>query len=254
MIKQFTQQSPQEAFLEVRELHYSAGSQEPFHAHEQGQLIYPVSGVAKIRSEQNVWVVAPGHALWLPGRLPHGLEAIGNVVTHNLYMTPTASAAFSRHSRSLAITPLFQSLTAAGLEKTTDPQRSQLLHDLLHNELLRLQDIALCHITLPHDRRIRQLCDALCSDLSQRETLAWWGKRVGASERTLARLFREETQLSFTEWRQQMHLVEAVCHLARGTTISNLSSTLGYASSSAFIAMFRKKLGVSPQRYIGRYL
>ncbi|SQA97178.1 AraC-like ligand binding domain [Cedecea neteri] len=254
MIKQFTQQSPQEAFLEVRELHYSAGSQEPFHAHEQGQLIYPVSGVAKIRSEQNVWVVAPGHALWLPGRLPHGLEAIGKVVTHNLYMTPAASNAFSRHSRSLAVTPLFQSVTVAGLEKPADPQRSQLLHDLLHNELLRLQDIALCHITLPHDRRIRQLCDALCSDLSQRETLAWWGKQVGRERknagqavpgRNPAQLYRMATANapggSRLPPRARHHHQQSLQH-AR------------YASSSAFIAMFRKKLGVSPQRYIGRYL
>ncbi|WP_279048372.1 AraC family transcriptional regulator [Cedecea davisae] len=214
MIKQFTQQSPQEAFLEVRELHYSAGSREPFHAHEQAQLIYPVSGVAKIRSEQNVWVVAPGHALWLPGRLPHGLDAIGKVLTHNLYMTPA------------------------------DAQRASLLHDLL-----RLQDIALCHITLPHDRRIRQLCDALCSALSLRETLAWWGKQVGASERTLARLFREETQLSFTEWRQQMHLVEAVCHLARGTTISNLFSTSAMPAAARLSLCSGKSWGFPPEVY-----
>jgi len=162
------------------------------------------------------------------------------------------SARFAADCRSFSITPLFQSLTVAGLEKPTDSQRAQLLHDLLYNELLRLPTVSLCHVTLPKDRRIRQMCDALCHSLSQRETLAWWGKQVGASERTLARLFREETQLSFTEWRQQIHLVEAVCHLARGTSINQLSAVLGYASTSAFIAMFRKKLGVSPQRYIGR--
>jgi AraC-like DNA-binding protein len=33
-------------------------------------------------------------------------------------------------------------------------------------------------------------------------------------------------------------------------TVSKLAHELGYASASAFIAMFRKKLGVSPQRYI----
>lgn len=76
------------------------------------------------------------------------------------------------------------------------------------------------------------------------------GKKVGASERTLARLFREETQLSFSEWRQQIRLLEAVCNLARGVAVGQLAHELGYASPSAFIAMFRKKLGVSPQRYI----
>ena len=37
---------------------------------------------------------------------------------------------------------------------------------------------------------------------------------------------------------------------ARGVAVGQLAHELGYASPSAFIAMFRKKLGVSPQRYI----
>lgn len=219
MIKQFTQQSPQEAFLEVRELHYSAGSREPFHAHEQAQLIYPVSGVAKIRSEQNVWVVAPGHALWLPGRLPHGLDAIGKVLTHNLYMTPA------------------------------DAQRASLLHDLL-----RLQDIALCHITLPHDRRIRQLCDALCSALSLRETLAWWGKQVGASERTPRPTVPGRNPA-------QLYRVVPADASGRGGLPSGSrhhdQQPLQHPRLCQQQRVYRyvqEKAGGFPQRYIGRYL
>jgi AraC-like DNA-binding protein len=59
------------------------------------------------------------------------------------------------------------------------------------------------------------------------------GAKVGASERTLARLFREETHLSFSEWRQRIRLLEAVCNLARGVTVSKLAHELGYASASA---------------------
>ena len=221
----------------LRQLKYAPGSEEPVHQHEQGQLIYPQSGVAKIVTPQHIWLLSPGRAIWLPGGLPHGLQAVDRVVTQNLY-------------RGLAATPLLHTLIDAGLEDAIPPERMALLQALLADELQRLPAAALCHVTLPSDRRVRQVCDTLCRELDHTATLAWWGQKVGASERTLARLFREETHLSFSEWRQQIRLLEAVCNLARGVAVNTLAQELGYASASAFIAMFRKKLGVSPQRYI----
>ncbi|UPQ71165.1 AraC family transcriptional regulator [Kluyvera ascorbata] len=234
----------------LRQLKYAPGSEEPVHQHEQGQLIYPLSGVAKIVTPQHIWLLSPGRAIWLPGGLPHGLQAVDRVVTQNLYLSPQASRLFGNQCRGLAATPLLHTLIDAGLEDAIPPERMVLLQALLADELQRLPAAALCHVTLPSDRRVRQVCDTLCRELDHTATLAWWGQKVGASERTLARLFREETHLSFSEWRQQIRLLEAVCNLARGVAVNTLAQELGYASASAFIAMFRKKLGVSPQRYI----
>ena len=234
----------------LRQLKYTPGSEEAVHQHEQGQLIYPLRGVAKIVTPQHIWLLSPGRAIWLPGGLSHGLQAIDHVVTQNLYLTPQASRQFGLQCRGLAATPLLHTLIAAGLEETVSTERQALILALLSDELARLPASMLCHVILPSDRRVRQVCDTLCRELDHAATLAWWGQKVGASERTLARLFREETHLSFSEWRQQIRLLEAVCNLARGVTVSKLAHELGYASASAFIAMFRKKLGVSPQRYI----
>ncbi|TDQ21339.1 AraC family transcriptional regulator [Raoultella sp. BIGb0149] len=240
----------QHAIEGLRQLKYTPGSEEPVHQHEQGQLIYALRGVAKIVTPQHIWLLSPGRAVWLPGGMPHGLQAVDHVVTQNLYLTPPASRRFGDRCRGLSATPLLHALIAAGLEEGLAAERQALVYALLSDELARLSACALCHVTLPSDRRVRQVCDTLCRELDHAATLAWWGQKVGASERTLARLFREETQLSFSEWRQQIRLLEAVCNLARGVAVSTLANELGYASASAFIAMFRKKLGVSPQRYI----
>lgn len=234
----------------LRQLRYSPGSQEPVHQHEQGQLILPLRGVAKIATAQHIWLLSPGRAIWLPSGTPHGLEAINDVVTHNIYFTPPFSLRYGARPQGLSATPLLHPLIAAGLENAISAERLTLIQNLLSDEFQRMQSGQLCHVALPNDRRLRQVCDALCRELGHGETLAWWGKKVGASERTLARLFREETALSFSEWRQQIRLLEAVCNLARGVAVGQLAHELGYASPSAFIAMFRKKLGVSPQRYI----
>lgn len=79
-----------------------------------------------------------------------------------------------------------------------------------------------------------------------------WGERVGASNRTVARLFKEETGLSFGQWRQQLGLAEAVARLALDVPVATIATELGYQSSSAFISMFRKTPGNTPQRYLKR--
>lgn len=234
----------------LRQLQYARGGEEPTHQHPQGQLIWPLRGVAKIATPQHIWLLSPGRALWIPGGTPHGLQAIESVITQNIYFNASFSRLHGEQCRGFSTTPLLDTLLEAGLEEPLPAGRGALIHALLGDEFSRLPASGLCHVPLPRDRRLRQVCDTLCRELGHTEPLAWWGKKVGASERTLARLFREETQLSFSEWKQQLRLLEAVCNLARGVAVSQLACELGYGSPSAFIAMFRKKLGVSPQRYL----
>jgi AraC-like DNA-binding protein len=69
------------------------------------------------------------------------------------------------------------------------------------------------------------------------------------SERSLARLVRDETGLTFGRWRQQLHLMVALHQLAAGQTVQRVADMLGYDSVTAFITMFRKALGKPPAKY-----
>jgi AraC-like DNA-binding protein len=80
-------------------------------------------------------------------------------------------------------------------------------------------------------------------------TLDEWSAAAGASSRTLARLFRKETGMSFGAWRQQARLLDALRRLATGEAVTNVALDLGYASPSAFTSMFRRTLGRAPSRY-----
>jgi hypothetical protein len=135
--------------------------------------------VAKIVTPQHIWLLSPGRAIWLPGGLSHGLQAIDHVVTQNLYLTPQASRQFGLQCRGLAATPLLHTLIAAGLEETVSTERQALILALLSDELARLPASMLCHVILPSDRRVRQVCDTLCRELDHAATLAWWGQKWG---------------------------------------------------------------------------
>lgn len=101
--------------------------------------------------------------------------------------------------------------------------------------------------------KIKHITDALFATPGDRTTLRQWAVRLATSERSLARLVQSETGVSFGRWRQQLHLVIALRHLAEGQSVQNVAGTLGYDSVSAFITMFKKALGKSPTQYFASF-
>jgi AraC-like DNA-binding protein len=123
---------------------------------------------------------------------------------------------------------------------------------LILEELRRAATVPL-RIAMPRDRRLLALCRALLAHPENDDNLDIWAERVSASSRTLSRLFQRETGLSFVAWRQQARLAEALSRLALGQPIAVVARQLGYASASAFTAMFRRSLGATPKIYLARH-
>ena len=109
---------------------------------------------------------------------------------------------------------------------------------------------------MPHsehgDKRLRALCEAVLRDPAERSQLRDWVADVGASERTVARLFRDELGTNFQQWRQQAILAHALPLLARGMPVSQVAAASGYASDSAFSAMFNRR-GKAPALRTNHY-
>lgn len=103
-------------------------------------------------------------------------------------------------------------------------------------------------LPMPSDRRLRPIAAELLKNPACGLSIEEWGGRVGASGRTLARLFIAETGLSFTRWRTQCRLLLARARLAEGESVTTVAHAMGYASDSAFIAMHRRVYGESPAR------
>lgn len=93
------------------------------------------------------------------------------------------------------------------------------------------------------------MADALAADPADGRTLAEWGREVGASARTLARAFMADTGLPFGRWRARLRLQAAIAALAAGEPVGNVARHVGYESSSAFVAAFRRETGMTPAMY-----
>jgi len=136
-------------------------------------------------------------------------------------------------------------------EPTVPPQakRESLLVALVQDELHRARAVPL-GVGLPADKRLLALCEAVLRQPSQHSTLQAWSAEVGASVRTVSRLFRSELGTTFAQWRQQVLLAKALSMAARKRPMAHIAAELGYASPSAFTAMVKRSVGLPPKRFL----
>lgn len=223
-----------------------------WHAHKRAQLLYAVSGVMRVATNAGVWIVPPQRAVWIPPGIEHQVQAQGTPLSmRSLYIRPDLLAGLPDTCCVVGVSPLLRELIAAvmaiGRHPPTGSREDRLIRVLLDQiEDVRVQPL---HLPMPRDRRLAAIARSLTDDPSDGRTLADWAADAGASERTLARLFHAETGMSFGTWRQQVRLLAALARLARGESVTAVALDLGYASQSAFIAMFRRALGQTPGRY-----
>ncbi|MGO4330066.1 helix-turn-helix domain-containing protein [Cupriavidus sp. 2TAF22] len=90
---------------------------------------------------------------------------------------------------------------------------------------------------------------ALEADPGDNRALPELAHAANTTERTLARRCRRDLGMSFAEWRQRMRVLKAMSLLEAGRTVEAIALDLGYGSASAFISMFRRMMGVTPDEF-----
>ncbi|HSI53501.1 MAG: helix-turn-helix domain-containing protein [Ramlibacter sp.] len=235
------------------------------HQHAWSQLAYCASGIVQVTAEQHAgagdevtFIVPPSRAVWIAPGVRHAVHVLEEAQFRTLYIDASVTPPGWEHCRVIVVSPLLRELvpaldTADG-KPLSKPREERLTH-LVLDEITHADTQAL-GVPLPHamagDKRLRALCEAVLSAPSQRATLAEWASEVGASERTMARLFRDELGTSYQQWRQQAILAHALPMLARGVPVSHVAAASGYASDSAFTAMFKAAMGQPPSHFHAR--
>lgn len=221
------------------------------HSHPRAQLVHAVEGLMWVETDAGAWAVPTRHALWLPPGIRHAVRMVTAVAMRTLYIDTARIGQLPRTCTVIAVSPLLRELIVAAMAEPVEYDeagRGGHIAALLLDELRR-SPAAPVHLPMPRDRRLVRIADGLLAEPARDDTLDAWGEIVGASGRTLARRFRDETGMSFAEWRQRARLVLALARLAEGESVGALASALGYRSASAFTAMFRRTIGRPPQSY-----
>jgi AraC-like DNA-binding protein len=227
---------------------YPDGHHTGWHGHARAQLLYATGGVMRIATAAARFVVPPGRALWVPAGLPHAVTMRGEVAMRALFVRPDAASGGPATAAVLAVSPLLRELILAACAEPLewDPAgRAGHVSALILDEIARARPLPL-GVPAPRDPRLLRLAAALGDDPARPLTLEGWAAECGASPRTLTRLFRRETGMSFGRWRQMLRLSEAAALLAQGMPAARAAALVGYASVPAFGSAFRAAFGQTP--------
>jgi AraC-like DNA-binding protein len=230
---------------------YPSGHLVERHSHLRAQLIYASVGIMRVDTPAGIWVVPPMRAIWVPPLAPHEIRATSNVSLRTLLLQPNLKEGLPRDCSVIDVSTLLRELILrmiALFEAEPPSAPSPHLVELILSEIREIAALPL-HVPMPEDLRARRICQGILQNPSDSRTSAQWGANVGASARTLERVFQKETGFSFGSWRRQARLLAAMTRLAAGAPIANVAMDLGYESPSAFAAMFKRVLGQPPSQF-----
>jgi AraC-like DNA-binding protein len=215
------------------------------------QLVCALRGVMTVQTPAGLWVIPPQQAMWVPAGNALRVEMDGEVSMRTLYLNPGIAGDLPPTCRVVQVSPLLRELLLATIRLETLDRRKPAERHLIDVILDQIAVLPLAPLDLPapRDKRGARAAQMIRGSPDRRLRLADVTREAGASPRTLERLFKAETGLTFGAWGQRARMLQALQRLAGGGSVTATSLAVGYESLSAFVAAFRRAFGTTPGRY-----
>lgn len=225
-------------------------------SHARGHLVYAASGVLAVHTERGTSIVPANRVAWTPAGFTHHHRAHGDTDMRIVFLAPSLARLIPDHPAVFLTSDLARevllALTGPRNYDPAAPGYSRAAHArllrVLVDELREAHEQPL-HLPEPRDDRLQAIARVLHENPSDNATLAELGRTIGASTRTLSRLFRTELGMTFYEWRTQLRVYHALVLLADGHDTTRTAYACGWANPSSFITAFTNIIGTTPGRY-----
>jgi len=219
------------------------------HRHQRGQLLFTQQGCTRITLDNQLCLLPPSRAAWIPCGVPHRAVMHKTVDYRSVYLSAALADQLPKQVRVIEVSALLRAvlepMAMAPFETDWHAGRHAHLLGLCLDEIQQAAEQPML-LPLPHDKRLAPLL----ADLDRLPpTLQALEKQIGASTKTIGRIFLRETGLGYQQWRQQWRLMRVIELLATGRSLGYCAFALGFASDSALIAFFKGMTGTTPRGY-----
>jgi AraC-like DNA-binding protein/quercetin dioxygenase-like cupin family protein len=223
----------------------------PVHCHPWHQFVYATSGILMVTVENSWYVISPKQAMWVSKGIPHTTGALQEAEFRSLYIAETPSLGMPHRSVVLSVTPLLRALIVELAEVgqcREDESYIRRVEALILDQLPRQRAMDF-YLPWPTNPMVRQICEELYANPADDRDLDNWGKKLGASTRTLTLHFEKDLGMGLREWRVRLRVFKAIDLLETRDNITEVALELGYSTPSAFSFMFRQTMGCAPSEW-----
>ena len=221
------------------------------HTHNRAQLLFAPHGCISITLDGMHCVLPPTKVAWIPAGIEHCATMTNVVAYRSLYFDPLRIKNLPEELSILNVTPLLKELIERmafwDWDKPSEEQQNTLA--LCCEELSYAERNELT-LPLPKDKRLALWLEKVKRGTQLPQPLNEMAKHIGASSKTVSRLFIKETGMPYQAWRQQWRLLSAIEQLSEKKSVSAVAHELEFSSDSAFIHFFKQHTGETPTHYM----
>jgi AraC-like DNA-binding protein/quercetin dioxygenase-like cupin family protein len=218
------------------------------HRHDDHQLVYVSAGVLVVTTAAGSWIAAADRAVWIPAGTWHEHRFHGASRFHTVGFAAARPPLPADAPAVVAVSPLLRELLIACADPAAAPAETRRVRAVVRDQLRRSPQQAFV-LPTPRDPRLVDACALATERLADAITLADLARAVGASERTLSRLFRDELGMTYPRWRRSLRILRAAILLCDGASVTAAAHDCGWRTTSSFVAAFGEAMGQTPGAY-----
>ncbi|SON48378.1 AraC family transcriptional regulator [Vibrio tapetis] len=220
------------------------------HQHTKGQLLYASQGCMSFALKDSICILPPTKAVWIPPNTLHRATMTNVVAYRSLYFDCFAFRGPDEITI-VEVDALLQVLIdRMALWEWNKPEEEMKNTTQLFWEEFYCAKRQSFQLPLPFDRKLKKFRQQVMQNSFLAPPLTDLADSVGASTKTVTRLFKTETGMSYQDWRQQWRLLKSVELLSKDMPVNAVSDWLEFSSDSAFIAYFKKQTGQTPLNFM----
>ena len=241
--------------LSYRNFAFDSDHKKDLHSHEVDSLFVPLEGNIFLECGQFLFIATYGSAIFVPRGIMHQGQMFGGTKGFNLYFKEP-NTLLSKKPTSILINELCLALMKDLIDENQEVQDELIClkkFELLVHELNISKSSPFCLQTY-ENKTFQKITDMIIKAPHEKRSLAYLANHFGMSERTLSRLFKKETGMTYSQWKNRLYLMLSFRALLEGTSVTNIAYDLGYETSSSFIYQFKKTLGVTPKVFLKNQL
>jgi AraC-like DNA-binding protein len=222
-----------------------------WHFHDMHKLLYAFEGAIEVESTRGRNLIPRQLAAWIPAGVPH-CTSIHGVRWVSIFFDPPMVQDGEWRVRTVMVSGLMREMMCEAMRWPLDvedvPVRKAFFTAMAQLCAEWITREANLFLPSSKDQRIKRALDHTNRHMDWK--LSDVCSRAGISVRSLRRHLKDETGMTWEDYRRRSRLLNAVALLGEtDEPISEIASRCGFDSPSGFAKAFRLEMGETPRNY-----